>query len=132
MMHDCACFLRYFHASLFITALDFKHRLRKSGDIEHVFKKGQKKDSFYFYIKFLPNDLDIVRFGIIVSIKLFKKAVVRNKIKRRISEICRKNLKSIKNGYDIIFIAKPAILTADNIKLTNDFFKVLKRANLLN
>jgi len=118
--------------SFFTTALSSKNRIRKNTDFEFIFKKGQKRDSFSFYIRFLPNKSEITRFGIVVSPKIFKRAVVRNRIKRRISEICRKKIEDIKKGYDIVLIIKSPALNRNIQELTEDFFKVFKKANLLN
>ena len=55
-------------------------------------------------------DKDNSRFGFIISTRISKKAVVRNKIKRTISDYIRININMIKNGLDVVFLIKPAIL----------------------
>ncbi len=47
------------------------------------------------------------RFGFIISTKISKKAVIRNKLKRIMSDYIRINLKRIKPGLDIVFLLKP-------------------------
>ena len=58
-----------------------------------------------------------------VSKKISKKAVVRNKIKRRIRHLFKKNLKSGK----YIVIVKNDISETDFEKIENDFKKIIKK-----
>lgn len=60
------------------------------------------------------------RIGIIVSTKVSKKAVVRNKIKRRIRESVLKMLPKIKNGFDIVLIVRPIAVNE------GDFFEEIE------
>ena len=46
------------------------------------------------------------KFGFIISRKISKKAVVRNKIKRLLAEEIRKNLDKFENGFRGIFLIK--------------------------
>jgi len=98
--------------------LSKEYRLSKKRNFELVFKKGQKIDFGYFYIKILKNNLNINRFAVI-PFKVSKKAVERNRLKRRVSEIFRILNKDFKKSYDIIFVARPSIL--------NKKFKDLKK-----
>lgn len=50
------------------------------------------------------------KFGFIISKKISKRAVDRNKIKRLLAEAVRKNLEKIPEGTRGIFLAKRAIL----------------------
>lgn len=45
--------------------------------------------------------------------KIFKKAVLRNEVRRRMSEAFRPFLESVPPGYDIIFVARPEVEKAD-------------------
>jgi ribonuclease P protein component len=63
-------------------------------------------------IKFLANNSEISRFGIIVSNKVSKKATLRNLIKRKIREILRLAQKKIKKGFDVVVIVSPRIVNA--------------------
>ena len=46
--------------------------------------------SSFFIFRIFKNDLPYSRFGVIVSGKVFKKAVLRNKIKRKVFDFIRK------------------------------------------
>ncbi len=62
------------------------------------------------------------KFGFVISKKISKKAVVRNKIRRKLAEEVRKNLDKFENGFRGIFLVKKNILDEKgNIKT----FKIL-------
>lgn len=106
--------------------LSKNNRLRHTKDIESVFKNGKTIAGKLIFLKFLKNDLNIARFGFIVSTKISKKAVIRNKIKRQLREIVRKNLANLKLDLDIIIVAKPEIIDKNYQEIKNDFENLLK------
>lgn len=88
-----------------------ENRLRKKKDFDAIFKQGDfKKTSFIFFIT-KKNNLEYSRFGIIVNKKVSKKAVIRNKIKRRIREIIRKKENEMTKGLDVIIMPYKEIKT---------------------
>ncbi len=85
------------------------NRIRKKKDFEAIFKNSKSFKNNLFIFKIAKNNLGINRFGFVVSQKVSKKAVVRNKIRRRLSEIIKAKFHTIKNGTDIVIIALPGI-----------------------
>jgi ribonuclease P protein component len=67
------------------------------------------------------------RFGFIVSTKISKKAVVRNKIKRIIAESIRKRLPNIKKGQDIVFLIKPNVIKITKKELENEVHEIITK-----
>lgn len=59
-----------------------------------------------FILKFSENGDNLSKFAIVVSKRISKKAVDRNKIRRRISKVLENQINNIKIGYNFIFIAK--------------------------
>ena len=108
-------------------ALSKKYRLTYKSEIEKVFKKGRIVNSNLFMIRFLSNQLVFSRFTIVVSSKISKKSVIRNRIKRRLREIIRLNILKIKPGYDFIVIAKPKILNQKPNELIESLVNELGR-----
>lgn len=106
-------------------------RLNKNKDFERVAKTGQGIYVKEVGIKWAKNSLNFSRFGIVVPLKISKKAVVRNKIKRRIRAIVFQNLKTIKPGYDIMILVKPEIINLDFWELKEKLEILLNRARLL-
>ncbi len=68
-----------------------------------------------FSLKYKSNSLEFSRWSVVVSKKFSKKAVVRNKIKRRIYEALAKHLSMYK--VDGIIYPKPAVLNLDYEKV---------------
>ncbi len=84
-------------------------RLRKDSDFRRVYKHGKSFANRYLVMYIMRNNLEYNRVGISVSKKVGK-AIVRNKVKRRIRESFRLDVdQKIKSGYDIVFIARVAI-----------------------
>jgi ribonuclease P protein component len=86
------------------------NQLRLDKEFDQVFKKGRSGYVEILGIKAFFTKTGESRFGILVSNKVSKKAVERNKIKRQIREILRLKLAKIKPGYDIVVITFPSIL----------------------
>jgi ribonuclease P protein component len=64
-------------------------------------------------MKMRENGLPHSRFGVVVGLKVHKKAVKRNLLKRRIREILRKHLADIVPGRDFMIMANTKALEAD-------------------
>lgn len=103
-----------------------QYRLQKSKDIEMVFKRGKTLDNKLLFLKLRKNDLGNSRFGFAIGTKISKKAVIRNRLKRQLREIVRKNLSDVKPGFDVIIIAKPEIINKNYQEIKNDLERLLK------
>lgn len=79
-------------------------------------------------MKAVPNGLNLSRYGFSVTKKVGK-AVQRNRVKRLLREIVR--LQSLKPGWDIVLIARPAAVNADYNQLERTVTRLLARAQLL-
>ena len=85
------------------------NRIQKKKDIERIFKEGTSFKEGLLVLKTAKSNLNVCRFGFIVSQKISKKANIRNKVKRRLREIIRLKMKLLKPGTDNLFIALPGI-----------------------
>ena len=94
-----------------------------------VYNKGSSWASDLVVMKAIPNGLALTRCGLSVN-KRIGKAVTRNKVKRLLREILR--VMPLRGGWDVIFIARPAVATADYATLKNSVEGLLSRARLLN
>ena len=102
--------------------------LTRSEDYALVYEKGSSWASDLMVLKALPNQLTVSRYGLSVSRRLGK-AVVRNRVKRRLREILR--LLKIEPGWDIVFIARSDAAGASFESLGKSVKKLLSRAKLL-
>ncbi len=90
--------------------LEKKNRICLDKEFDRVFKTGQSFYGKVLGIKATKNDLQLSRFGLMVGLKVSKKAVIRNKIKRQLRDIIRKELPLLKEGRDVVIIVFPLIL----------------------
>lgn len=58
----------------------------------------------FFILKFRENSSEYSRFGFVVSKRVAKSAVLRNRTKRIVRSAVEQSLEQIKSGYDILFI----------------------------
>jgi len=119
---------------------DKSMRLLTTRDYRRVMQNGLKSVSRYFVILAIPSSRQ--RVGIIVSKKVAKSAVLRNKAKRRIREIYRtmslgsqrlagyttqSRLNNQDTAMEIVIIARRRILETSSDVLTHDLCAMIKR-----
>lgn len=85
------------------------NRLKKQKDFDLLKKKGKQVSTDLFNYVYLQEDTKRKQIGFVVSKKISKKAVARNKIRRRLSEAVRLLLPRIKPGVKAIFFVKQKI-----------------------
>ena len=108
-----------------------KNRLIKKKDFDKVFNKGQEFKYNFLLLKILENGSEISRFGFIVSKKISKKAVIRNRIRRIMREVIDRRKGEIKKGSDFILIALPGIEKRDFSEIEEVIDKLLSKAGSL-
>ncbi len=84
-----------------------KHRLLAEKDFTRLFRGGRQFNARCLTLKAIRNGLAESRFGFAIGVKVAKRAVQRNLLKRRLREIVRKDLPATSAGYDLVFMARP-------------------------
>lgn len=110
-------------------ALSKENRLRKKNDFDAVFKKGASFKNSCLALKVAKNGLSGARVGIVVSLKVSKKAVERNKIRRRLSEAVKANF-PMEKGFDMALVALPPIKEKDFAGVDQCIKDIFKKAKL--
>lgn len=106
-------------------------RLKRRSDFLRVQAAGRKWVSTTLILQVADNDTEICRFGITVSKKTSKSAVVRNRIKRRLRAIlCDVLPRHAKPGLDYVVIGRAVAETKDYAALEKDLIWCLKRMEL--
>ncbi len=80
--------------------------------------------------RFLRTDLEVTRFGLSTGRRLGG-AVVRNRVRRRIREVLRVMAPSFQPGWDVLIIARPAIVAADHDALVGALQRTLVRGGVV-
>ena len=84
--------------------IDRKHRFHGYGSLRHVYTHGQQVRSLYVSLKYNVNPRrSVFRAAVVVSRKVDKSAVARNRIRRRLYECIRVYQDSISQPYDLVF-----------------------------
>lgn len=81
------------------------HRFHGYGSLRFVYSRGQVVRGQYCQLKYIRNERQTeYRVAVVVSRKVHKSAVVRNRIRRRLYEIVREVGERITAPYDLVFI----------------------------
>lgn len=110
--------------------LPARHRLRRRFEVEAVLKKGRRLRGQYLQctIRERPRG-GASRFTVIVSKKIDKRAVIRNRYKRFIrADLSALNFKA---GYDVIMMVKQRTANNGHPPLTLELTKLLNDARLI-
>lgn len=88
--------------------------------------------SKFFNARFSRNNLLLNRFSFVVSKKVDKRAVWRNRYKRVFRSCLEDKLEKIKKGYDFLFVLKKEGIEAKRQELYEEVQEFLEKENLLN
>jgi ribonuclease P protein component len=111
--------------------LPLANRLKKKKDIDRVFANRKSSKSGPLICKAALNDLNVVRFCFVVSKRISNKAVVRNRLKRRLRDAAAKLLSRAKKDRDCVLIACPGLETKEFGELCLLMERVLFSAGVL-
>lgn len=102
-----------------------KERIRRRAEFQQVYERGARLHGRFSTVFVLPNELTIGRLGIAATRK-FGGAVARNRAKRLIREVFRRN--KIAYGLDIVVVPKRELLDASLTALEAEYRHNLERA----
>ena len=103
--------------------------LKSSGQFERVRREGRTWATPLVVLNAAPNSESIVRCGFITGKKVGK-AVKRNRARRLIREAVRLRLPLIKTGWDLVWIARQAIVDASFEAVGKSVDEALARGRL--
>lgn len=106
------------------------HRLKKGGEIARVMTRGRYAASGPVALKTLRSRQAVSRAVVVVSKKISKKAVVRNRIRRRLAAILAERWATVTPGYDIVITVRADIAEAPAAKLADHLDTALRRLGL--
>lgn len=110
-----------------------KHRFQGRGSLRFVYQKGQTVRGQYANMRYILNRRNqYYRAAVVVSKRVHKSAVVRNRIRRRIYEIIRTELRGDLEPYDMavtVYNEQLASVPADQLRQI--VVDLLKKASIL-
>jgi ribonuclease P protein component len=104
--------------------------LSRPQDFAALQGSGTSRSHPLFSARFLRTDLESTRFGLSTGRKLGG-AVVRNRVRRRLREVLRAMAPSFQPGWDVLIIARPAIIESDHEALVGALRRLLQRGGVL-
>jgi ribonuclease P protein component len=103
-----------------------KFRLEVENWIKDKAKKVITKKSKFFILKASPNNLNLSRFGAVVSSKTAKNAVKRNYLKRVIFDLVRLEKLYEIPGKDFLITVLPPITKLTKTEIEKELRKILR------
>ncbi len=101
--------------------------------LNHIFRRlyhTQGLANGYLVLYARKNRTEQNRVGVTVSKKLGK-AVVRNRVRRRLREVYRLHEEQFSPGWDIVVVARSRCIGTDFSKLTNAYLSLAEKAGIL-
>lgn len=106
-----------------------KYRFHSRGGVRYVYQKGKTIRTPVLSLVYAPNSRHLQRFGVVVSKKVLKSAVGRNRIRRRIYEAIRLELPEFKTPQDCLFVVfSPSLLKMPFRELRRTIHELLERS----
>ncbi len=109
-----------------IESLSPRERIRKKKDFLYLYKKGYRYRGKYFNLIYLPNNLNYSRVGVVASRKIGS-AVGRNRVKRWMRELFRRNKGLLEVKVDMLIVARPEMKEAAWAELREHYLAALNR-----
>lgn len=104
--------------------------LKENYEFRRLYQKGASAVGGGMVIYCRKNRLGHNRLGITSSVKLGH-AVVRNRARRRLREVYRLHADKLRQGYDIILVARSRTVTAPWKDLNDTFLRLCRKLDLL-
>lgn len=100
--------------------------------MRYVYKNGLAKRSRFFTVKVTRNKKrQVPRFAVVISKKVHKSAVGRNRARRRVYEIIRQELPQITRAHDVVVIISSAeIIAAPHEELYEQLTQLFRQTEL--
>lgn len=104
--------------------------LKKNHEFQRMYRKGASAVGPFLVVYCRRNSLGRNRLGLTVSVKLGK-AVVRNRVRRRLREIYRLNAHRLNTGWDIVLVARGRAVNAPYLDMERGFVRQCGKLSLL-
>jgi ribonuclease P protein component len=114
------------------------YRLRRRQDFQKVYQHGKRHQQVHLTLRSLRHlpgstteNLPATRFGISVSQKVSKRAVVRNLLKRQVKASLRQLLPQITSGWSVVIGVRPSAQGCEYVEILRELEQLLAAAEVL-
>lgn len=104
--------------------------LSRPRDFAAIQRGGTSRSSDLLHARFVRTELAVTRFGLATG-RTLGGAVVRNRVRRRLRVALRALAPALAPGWDILIVARPAIVGADHAALAAAVRRVLERGGVV-
>lgn len=109
-----------------------RYRFHSRGGVRYTYQNGKTIRGSKISLVFADNSRNRQRYAVVVSKKVLKSAVGRNRIRRRVYEAIRAELPKVEKPVDCIFIIySKDILDIDYKEIRSLVHDLLKEANII-
>lgn len=114
--------------------IPYKYRFHGHSSLRYVYKNGDTHRSQFFHLRYSKNPRrKTPRIAVVVSKKVYKGAVGRNRIRRRLYELFRDQLPHMSGGIDIVcIVTHPSVRTMGAEELREAVCNMLLEAGICN
>lgn len=114
-------------------ALPQNHRLRERRAFKAIYERGRRLSTPHFLLRYQTREGDGLPscFGVVVSTKVHKRAVRRNRLRRRIHAALIGLRPRLQPGYRCVITVRPAALDCDYGQILRELEELLVKANIL-
>ena len=106
------------------------NRIKSKNAFQLVYQTGRSVVDSMSVMYVLPNEEQNIKIGFAVGKKMGT-AVIRNRVKRLMREVFRHRREELKNGVEIIWVARKKLIAADIYTYDRIFMRLAKRAGIL-
>lgn len=112
--------------------LPSQYRLPLRTEFTRIQKEGQLfQGKLFSLLVARTQKIKFSQFGFIISTKVDKKAVKRNRGRRLLIEAIREILPKIKPGFSVIFLAKKALIDQELKAVKKEVYFLFKKAKII-
>ena len=110
--------------------MDNRVTLKKNYEFRRLYHKGRSAVTPYLVVYSMRSKTGGGRVGFTVSVKLGK-AVVRNRVRRRLREIYRLNAERLRPGTDMVIVARARCVNAQYSAIEKAFTDACRQLGVL-
>lgn len=122
-------------------ALPQQHRLKRAQEFTAVYRRGRKVAGRHFVMRILPQPENLTkelspdqasRFGIAISQKVSKRAVIRNRLKRQLHGGLRQLMPRLQSGLNVVINVRPSAVTCEYDEILRELEQLFLQLEVIN